>query len=83
LAKTDEIDARLLALFGERVRPQVRVLKDEQTIVLEALLSRRRQLIEMMVAEQNRLTHARGKVRKSIEQTICFLRKQLKSSMKT
>lgn len=78
LAKTDEIDAKLLALFGERVRPQVRVLKDEQTIVLEALLSRRRQLIEMMVAEQNRLTHARGKVRKSIEQTISFLRKQLK-----
>jgi transposase len=78
LAKTDEIDARVLALFGERVRPQVKALKDEQTRALEGLLARRRQLIEMIVAEQNRLIHAQGEVRKSIEQTIVFLKKQLK-----
>ncbi len=78
LAKTDAIDARVLALFGERVRPAVRTLKDEQTRALEGLLARRRQLIEMIVAEQNRMIHARGEVRKSIEQTIAFLKKQLK-----
>lgn len=78
LAKTDVIDARVLALFGERVRPVIRSLKDEQTRALEGLLARRRQLLEMMVAEQNRLMHARGEVRQSIEQTIAFLRKQLK-----
>lgn len=78
LAKTDIIDARVLALFGERVRPVIRPLKDEQTRALESLLARRRQLLEMMVAEQNRLIHARGEVRQSIERTIIFLRKQLK-----
>ncbi len=77
LAKTDAIDARVLALFGERVRPAVRSLKDEQTRALEGLLARRRQLLEMIVAEQNRLIHAQGDVRKSIEQTITFLKKQL------
>ncbi|MGH8772073.1 MAG: IS110 family transposase [Burkholderiales bacterium] len=60
LAKTDTIDARLLALFGERVRPEVRRLKDEETGALEALLARRRQRIELLVAEQNRLTHTRA-----------------------
>jgi len=78
LAKTDAIDAHVLALFGERVRPAIRSLKDEQTRVLEGLLARRRQLLEMIVAEQNRLIHARGEVYQSIEQTIAFLRKQLK-----
>jgi transposase len=78
LAKTDVIDARMLALFGERVRPAVKSLKDEQTRALEGLLARRRQLIEMIVAEQNRLIHARGEVRKSIERTITFLKKQIK-----
>jgi transposase len=78
LAKTDAIDARVLALFGERVRPTVRPLKDEQTRALEELLARRRQLIEMIVAEQNRMVHAQGEVRKSITQTITFLKKQLK-----
>ena len=50
LAKTDRIDAKVLALFGERVRPEVRVLPDEDTQELRALLARRRQLLEMMVA---------------------------------
>jgi transposase len=78
LAKTDQIDARVLALFGERVRPAVRSLKDEHTRALEGLLARRRQLLEMIIAEQNRLIHAHGEVRTSIEQTIVFLKKQLK-----
>lgn len=48
LAKTDRIDADLLALFAERVRPEVRPLRDEDARELDALLARRRQLLEML-----------------------------------
>ena len=51
LAKTDRLDARVLALFAERVRPEPRALPDASQRALEALLSRRRQLIGMLVAE--------------------------------
>jgi len=57
LAKTDNIDAHVLALFAERVRPPIRPLPDEALRMLDALLTRRRQLIEMLVAERNRLAH--------------------------
>ena len=59
VAKTDAIDAAVLALFAERVRPEPRPLPDEARQGLEALVTRRRQLIEMLMAEQNRLLHAR------------------------
>jgi transposase len=55
LAKTDQIDARILALFAERVRPQVRPLPDEATRALDALVGRRRQIIDMLTQEKNRL----------------------------
>lgn len=77
LAKTDRIDARVLAEFGQRVAPQPRALKDEQTRELEMLQGRRRQLLQMLVSEQNRLPHAQGTVRGQIEHTIRFLRKQI------
>jgi transposase len=54
LAKTDRIDAQVIALFAERVRPEVRPLSDEQTRLLDELVTRRRQVIEMIVAEGNR-----------------------------
>jgi transposase len=54
LAKTDHLDARVLALYGERVQPPVRELPDEQTQALRALWVRREQLIEMLVMEENR-----------------------------
>jgi transposase len=60
LAKTDQVDARVLAHFGEVLQPVVRALPDEQTRALEATLTRRRQLVNMLVAEKNRhaaLTH--------------------------
>lgn len=79
LAKTDRIDARVLALFAERVRPEVRPLPDEEAQELQALLARRRQLIEMMVAEKNRLKTASGAVAKGIRQHIEWLKRQLKS----
>ena len=59
LAKTDRIDADTLALFADRVRPTPRPLADEASVVaLDALLTRRRQLVRMLVAERNRLEHA-------------------------
>lgn len=73
LAKTDEIDARILALFAERIRPEVHPLPDEQQRDLDALLTRRRQLIEMRVGERNRLKQATVVVRSSIEEHIAWL----------
>ena len=58
LAKTDQLDARILALFAERVRPTPRPLPDAAAQLLDAVLTRRRQLLEMLVAEKNRLGFA-------------------------
>ena len=58
LAKTDRIDARVLALYAERAELKVRELPDEQTRELRALCTRRDDLVGMIVAEQNRLEHA-------------------------
>ena len=81
LAKTDRLDAAMLALFAERVHPPVRALPDAATQALDALVARRRQLVEMLVAEQNRLAMARGRgtraITVSIQQTIAFLTRQL------
>jgi len=77
LAKTDAIDALTLALFGERVRPPVRPLPDEAAQLLDALLTRRRQLLEMLTAEKNRLGFARGPVQRDITTHIRWLEKRL------
>jgi transposase len=78
LAKTDAIDARVLALFAERVRPEPRPLPDDAVTALEALLTRRRQLVEMLTAEKNRLLLARGPVRRDLQQHIRFLERRLR-----
>lgn len=78
LAKTDALDARLLARFGEVVRPEVREVPDEQTLELAALVARRRQLTEMIVAEENRLRLVPRKLRRTIEKHVRFLRKELR-----
>jgi transposase len=77
LAKTDAIDAQVLAQFGEAVRPEVRPLPDAATQELSALVNRRRQLIEMLTAEKNRLRLATKKVRPNIEAHICWLEGEL------
>ena len=77
LAKTDAIDARILALFAERVRPQVRTLPDEDARALDAIVGRRRQVIGMITAEKNRLGLALPAVRKNIEEHIRWLERQL------
>ena len=67
LAKTDAIDAVVLARFAETVRPVLRPLPDEVTLELRALIARRRQITEMMVAERNRLRGASQSVTKRID----------------
>ena len=80
LAKTDAIDAQILALFAERVRPAPRPLPDEAVEALDALLTRRRQLVEMLVAERNRLLVARLPVRQDLQQHIRFLERRLRDA---
>ncbi len=77
LAKTDAIDAALLALFAERVRPEIRRLPDAEAQALDALLTRRRQLLEMLVAEQNRHALATPPVRRGIAQHVRWLQRRL------
>ena len=78
LAKTDKLDARLLARFAEAVKPPVTHLPDEQEQHLIALVTRRRQLIEMLVAEKNRLNTVRLSLRENLEEHITWLHKALK-----
>jgi transposase len=73
LAKTDKLDAQVLALFAERVRPVPRPLPDPQTQELTALLARRRQIVAMLVTEQNRLGTALPSVRPGIQEHIAWL----------
>lgn len=80
LAKTDRIDARVLAQFAEAVQPEVRQLKDDQARELDALILRRRQLIDMLVAEKNRINRSDKSVRKDIQAHITWLKKRLKDT---
>jgi transposase len=82
LAKTDSIDALVLAHFAQAVRPVVRPLPDAVTLELRALIARRRQLTEMIVAEGNRLSAASKAVRKSIQAHIRWLEAELKRADK-
>lgn len=77
LAKTDKIDAEVLALFAERVRPEMRPLPDAQQAALQAILTRRRQIVEMLVAEKNRSLMAAPAVRKSLRKHIRWLEREL------
>jgi transposase len=77
LAKTDTIDAAVLALFAERVRPEVRWLPDEAHQELVALVTRRRQLLDMLTAERNRLATARRSVRPSVQQHVRWLERRI------
>jgi transposase len=78
LAKTDALDARLLAQFAEALRPAPRALPDEATQALSAMLTRRRQLIEMLTAEKNRLSSARPSLHQRITAHIEWLMSELR-----
>jgi transposase len=77
LAKTDIIDARVLAHFAAVIKPEPRPLSDEQTQELEAIMTRRRQVIAMLTAEKNHLHTARKPVREAIQSHIDYLVKEL------
>jgi transposase len=77
LAKTDPLDAACLAHFAEAIRPQPRPLPDADTQALAALLARRQQLLQMRIAEQQRLSTATGRVRRDIQQHLDFLARHL------
>jgi transposase len=79
LAKTDKLDALVLALFAERVRPEVRPLPDETAQAFDALLARRRQLVAMLAEEKTRLQQARSRnVRSGIQRHIQWLEHEIK-----
>ena len=81
LAKTDRIDARRLALYGERVEPPLRELPDEQSQALRGLWVRREQLIEMLVMEEeDQLEHARKALHRGLRAHIDYLRKQIRQA---
>ena len=77
LAKTDRIDARVIAHFAEAVRPTPRPLPDAETQELRALVVRRRQLLAMLTAERNRLGTAPARIQQAIQQHIAWLESQL------
>jgi len=77
LAKTDRLDAQVLAHFAEAVRPEVRPLPDAESQRLAALLARRRQVVEMLTAERNRLHTAAAVVRPGLEAHITWLGQEL------
>jgi len=80
LAKTDRIDADVLALFAERMQPAWRPLAEEATTDLAAVLLRRRQLSDMLTAERNRLGVARRPVRASLKKHITYLERELRGT---
>jgi transposase len=78
LAKTDRIDAFVLARFARAVEPEASVIPDEEAVALQGILARRRQLIEMLTAENNRLGVATGKaLAKRIQAHIEWLKKEI------
>jgi transposase len=78
LAKTDALDALVLARFGERMEPEARPGKDPDTQELEAILTRRRQLVGILTGEKNRLKQANSaRVRTNIQEHIAWIEKCL------
>lgn len=82
LAKTDVLDAEVIARFAEALRPEPRALPDQETTALNALVVRRRQLVDMITAEGNRLATADKVVRRDIEEHIKWLKRRLKDADK-
>ncbi|MGL5794108.1 MAG: IS110 family transposase [Waterburya sp.] len=78
LAKTDAIDARVLAHFADAIRPQVRQISDESSRQLEDLVQRRRQISDMITAEKNRRRGKTNSVQASIDEHVEWLEQQLK-----
>lgn len=78
LAKTDQVDAQVLAWFGEALKPPIRPFASEAQAQLQDLVTRRRQLVEMLTAEQNRLSGLRGTAQADVETHLDWLRQRVK-----
>lgn len=78
LAKTDQVDAALLAWFGEALKPPIRPFASEAQAQLQDLVTRRRQLVERLTAEQNRLSGLRGTAQADVEAHLDWLRQRVK-----
>lgn len=78
LAKTDKLDAKVLALFGERLQPALTRLSSAQEQLLSALITRRKQISDFLVAERNRLNTAPQKLHPSLNEHITWLKQQLR-----
>lgn len=77
-AKTDKLDARLLAHFAERVRPEVRPLKQGEQARLSQVISRRQQLVKMLTMEKNRRSTTQGEMRIQLDSHIAWLKAEIK-----
>lgn len=77
LAKTDKIDAQMLARFGDAVRPEPYSMPSEEAIQLRGIMVRRRQLIEMLVAEKNRMYMAHKMIKPRLKEHIAYLTREL------
>lgn len=77
LAKTDRIDAEVIAIFAEKIQPKINIICDENQHKLAEKNTRRRQLIEMITMEKNRLDKASKEMKKSIQHVIDLLEKEL------
>lgn len=80
LAKTDRLDAQALVQFAQALRPEPRAMQPEQMLALQALIGRRRQLLEMLTMEKNRLRTAHRDVQPDLRANIRWLEKRLKST---
>jgi transposase len=78
LAKTDALDAQVIATYGSALHPDVRPIPDAISLQLQGLLARRRQLVDMLVAEKNRLDRAHPAARKDVREHIEWLQQRLK-----
>lgn len=79
-AKNDKIDARVLALFAQRINPEIRELPSAERLDFESLVARRLQIVEMLTSERNRLALSSSKaVRVNLEQHIVFLESQMQA----
>ena len=79
LAKTDALDARVLAHFAEAMQPEPRPLPDATTQELKALVARRRQLVEMITAEKNRMRTATRSIRPKVQEHVRWLEEDLQN----
>jgi transposase len=77
LAKTDRIDAQVLAHFGEAIKPEPRPVAEGEALLFKQMLSRRRQLVEMITAEKNRLSSTPPALKKDVQAHIAWLQESL------